>query len=121
MDALRSAYFLDIHLRVPQLLCFKDHNHPAQQCCLCFFAALLLVLRLLLPRAVFDVLYMLIGHAHDSEETALKLDPPDDFFRIRLVRQLWPACFWRAVRGRHMNTCKPLLAFACCLGLVCQR
>jgi hypothetical protein len=38
---------------------------------------------------VFDVLYMLIGHAHDNEETALKLDPPDDFFRIRLVRQLF--------------------------------
>jgi hypothetical protein len=36
---------------------------------------------------VFDVLYMLIGHAHENEETALKLDPPDDFFRIRLVRQ----------------------------------
>lgn len=36
-------------------------------------------------RAVFDVLYMLIGHGHESEESALRLDPPDDFFRVRLV------------------------------------
>jgi hypothetical protein len=61
-----------------------DHKY-----CFCLHcaAALLLALRLVPPRAVFDVLYMLIGHAHDNEETALKLDPPDDFFRIRLVRQ----------------------------------
>jgi hypothetical protein len=72
--------------RVPQLLLhWTTINHPS---CLCFFAAVLLVLLMVLLRAVFDVLYMLIGHAHDSEETALKLDPPDDFFRIRLVRQL---------------------------------
>lgn len=39
----------------------------------------------MLCRAVFDVLYVLVGHAHDCEEAALKLDPPDDFFRIRMV------------------------------------
>jgi len=38
-------------------------------------------------RAVFDVLYMLIGYGHDSETTALRLDPPDDFFRLRMVRK----------------------------------
>lgn len=31
------------------------------------------------------MLYLLIGHGHDAEETAMKLDPPDDFFRVRLV------------------------------------
>jgi hypothetical protein len=45
-----------------------------------------LVLSLLLCRAVFDVLYMLIGHGHENEELLLRLDPPDDFFRVRLVR-----------------------------------
>lgn len=44
------------------------------------------LLSLLLSRAVFDVLYMLIGHGHESEELLLRLDPPDDFFRVRLVR-----------------------------------
>jgi hypothetical protein len=34
------------------------------------------------------VLYTLIGYGHDSEATALKLDPPDDFFRLRMVSGL---------------------------------
>ncbi|KAF8071278.1 UPF2 [Scenedesmus sp. PABB004] len=47
---------------------------------------------LLDSRAVFDVLYLLIGHGHESEEAALRLDPPDDFFRVRLVIALLATC-----------------------------
>ncbi|WIA32391.1 hypothetical protein OEZ86_003220 [Tetradesmus obliquus] len=61
---------------------------------------------LLDSRAVFDVLYMLIGHAHDNEEAALKLDPPDDFFRIRLVIALLSTCgsyFSKGAAGRRLD------------------
>lgn len=36
-------------------------------------------------RAIFDVLYTLLGYGHDSEASLQKLDPPDDFFRLRMV------------------------------------
>ena len=38
-------------------------------------------------RCVLDVLHTIIGHGHDTPERAAALDPPDDFFRVRLVRK----------------------------------
>ena len=40
---------------------------------------------LLDSRAIFDVLYMLIGYGHEDQEVAAKMDPPDEFFRLRMV------------------------------------
>jgi hypothetical protein len=37
-------------------------------------------------RTVFDALYLLTTFGHDTPEDAQRLDPPDDFFRVRLVR-----------------------------------
>lgn len=60
-----------------------------------------------LPRAVFDLLYMLIGYGHEDPETARKLDPPDDFFRVRMVSSCHPfrrpACsrFFTPYTERH--------------------
>lgn len=36
-------------------------------------------------RCVFDVLYLLLGHGHEDEARQARLDPPDDFFRVRMV------------------------------------
>jgi regulator of nonsense transcripts 2 len=51
---------------------------------------------LLDSRAVFDVLYTLLGHGHSTWEQAARLDPPDEYFRLRMVRgaglEGWGAC-----------------------------
>jgi regulator of nonsense transcripts 2 len=36
-------------------------------------------------RTLFEQLYSCLSHGHDSAERAAKLDPPDDFFRARMV------------------------------------
>jgi hypothetical protein len=40
---------------------------------------------LLDSRTLFEQLYSCLSHGHDSGERAAKLDPPDDFFRVRMV------------------------------------
>lgn len=45
---------------------------------------------LLDSRTLFELLYACLSHGHDSPESAARLDPPDDFFRVRMVRgALW--------------------------------
>lgn len=44
------------------------------------------------------MLYLLIGFGHESEDVAIKLDPPDDFFRVRLVS----AAEWRPPEMRSI-------------------
>lgn len=41
---------------------------------------------LLDSRSVFDVLYLLIAYGHEDAGRMMRLDPPDDFFRVRMVR-----------------------------------
>ncbi|EFJ41604.1 hypothetical protein VOLCADRAFT_68153, partial [Volvox carteri f. nagariensis] len=41
---------------------------------------------------VFETLYLLVTFGHESPELAERLDPPDDFFRVRLVCALLDAC-----------------------------
>jgi hypothetical protein len=49
-------------------------------------------------RSVFDLLYTLISYGHESPEAAKSIDPPDDFFRIRMVsvagREAWFIDAW---------------------------
>ncbi|GFR49425.1 hypothetical protein Agub_g11482, partial [Astrephomene gubernaculifera] len=46
---------------------------------------------------VFESLYLLLTFGHESPELADRLDPPDDFFRVRLVCALLDAC------GQYFN------------------
>ena len=41
---------------------------------------------------VFSTLYLLLEFGHESPEAAARLDPPDSYFRLRLVCQLLAAC-----------------------------
>ncbi|KAG2482394.1 hypothetical protein HYH03_018672 [Edaphochlamys debaryana] len=41
---------------------------------------------------VFETLYLLLTFGHEAPELAERLDPPDDFFRVRLVCALLDAC-----------------------------
>lgn len=39
-------------------------------------------------RVVFSTLYLLLEFGHESPELAQRLDPPDSYFRVRLVCKL---------------------------------
>ena len=43
-------------------------------------------------RVVFATLYLLLECGHDTPEMMQRLDPPDNYFRIRLVCKLLEAC-----------------------------
>lgn len=43
-------------------------------------------------RVVFDTLYLLMSFGHESAEEAERLDPPFNYFRIRLVCTLLETC-----------------------------
>ena len=43
-------------------------------------------------RVIFSVLYLLLEFGHETPEMAAKLDPPDSYFRLRLVCKLLEAC-----------------------------
>ncbi|KAK9809827.1 hypothetical protein WJX73_010709 [Symbiochloris irregularis] len=67
--------------------------------------------RVIDSRVVFDTLYLLLELGHDTPEAAQRLDPPDNFFRIRLVRQLLQACGHYFSRGSACARLNRFFAF----------
>ncbi|MEW5297640.1 MAG: hypothetical protein WDW36_000836 [Sanguina aurantia] len=55
---------------------------------------------------IFDTLYLLTSFGHETPERLAALDPPDDFFRIRLVCALLETCgcyFNEGAARRHLD------------------
>lgn len=50
-------------------------------------------------RTVFDTLYMILGLGHEDPALSDRIDPPDDYFRIRLVCALLDTCGCYFVEG----------------------
>lgn len=41
---------------------------------------------------LFDLMYLVLGHGHESHAEMLRLDPPEDTFRVRLLVTLLDSC-----------------------------
>ncbi len=70
---------------------------------------------LLDSRTLFELLYACMSHGHDSAESAARLDPPDDFFRVRMVRGTLPAPCACCLLPAACACCLLPAACACCL------
>ena len=62
-------------------------------------------------RVIFSTLYLLLEFGHESPETASKLDPPDSYFRLRLVCKLLEACGHYFSSGSASTRLDRLLAY----------
>ena len=62
-------------------------------------------------RVVFSTLYLLLEFGHETPEVAEKLDPPDSYFRVRLVCKLLETCGHYFSAGSPSARLERFLAF----------